>query len=142
MARKRALAMNLGLLFQSNFKFNGMEIILKDHYCFHLFEFFIRTTWNIHTTVHRDAFCQFLFWWIYYCHNSKSTGKETDKTHLCAVVKPNYFKYICSNFLQPWLSCLLAGSKIYRAILALENSIFLAWMICLHDSWKNILFLD
>ena len=35
--------------------------------------------------MHRGAFCQFLFRWIYYCHNSKSTGKETDKTHLCAV---------------------------------------------------------
>ena len=22
------------------------------------------------------AFCQFPFWWIYYCHSSKSTGKE------------------------------------------------------------------
>ena len=72
MARKRALAMNLGLLFQSNFKFNGMEIILKGHYCFHLFDFFIRSTWNVHTIV----------------------------------VKPNYFKYICSNFLRPRLSCL------------------------------------
>ena len=35
--------------------------------------------------VHRGAFCQFPFQWIYYCHGSKSTGKETDKTHLCAV---------------------------------------------------------
>ena len=26
------------------------------------------------------------FRWIYYCHSSKSTGKETGKTHLCAVV--------------------------------------------------------
>ena len=25
------------------------------------------------------------FWWIYYCHSSKSTEKETGKTHLCAV---------------------------------------------------------
>ena len=30
-------------------------------------------------------FCQFLFRWIYYCHSSKSTGKETGKTHLCAL---------------------------------------------------------
>ena len=34
---------------------------------------------------HRDVFWQFLFWWIYYCHSSKSTGKETGKTHLCAL---------------------------------------------------------
>ena len=36
--------------------------------------------------VHRDAICQFLFRWIYYCHSSKSTGKEIGKTHLCALV--------------------------------------------------------
>ena len=35
--------------------------------------------------VHRGAFCQFPFRWIYYCHSSKSTGKESGKTHLCAV---------------------------------------------------------
>jgi hypothetical protein len=35
--------------------------------------------------VQRDAFCQFPFRWIYYCHSSKSTGKETGKMHLCAV---------------------------------------------------------
>ena len=39
------------------------------------------------SAVHRDAFCQFLFQWIYYCYNSKSTGKETGKTHLCAVCR-------------------------------------------------------
>ena len=37
-------------------------------------------------TVHRDAFCHFAFQWIYYCHSSKSTGKKTDKTHICAVL--------------------------------------------------------
>ena len=35
--------------------------------------------------LHRGAFCQFTFRWIYYCHNSKSTGKKTGKRHLCAV---------------------------------------------------------
>ena len=35
--------------------------------------------------LHRGAFCQFPFWWIYYFHSSKSTGKETGKTHLCAL---------------------------------------------------------
>ena len=37
------------------------------------------------TAVHRGAFCQFPFRWIYYCHSSKSTGKETGKKHICAV---------------------------------------------------------
>ena len=34
----------------------------------------------------RGAFCQFLFRWVYYYGNNKSTGKETAKTHLCAVL--------------------------------------------------------
>ena len=37
--------------------------------------------------VHRGVICQFLFWWIYYCHGSKSTGKKTGKTHLCATLE-------------------------------------------------------
>ena len=40
-------------------------------------------------TLHRGAFCQFPFRWIYYCHSSKSTGKETEKMHLCALVRLN-----------------------------------------------------
>jgi hypothetical protein len=35
--------------------------------------------------LHRGVFCQFPFRWIKYCHSSKSTGKETGKTHLCAL---------------------------------------------------------
>ena len=41
--------------------------------------------------MHRDAFYQFPFRWIYYCHSSKSTRKETVKTHLCAMLQ------ICPN---------------------------------------------
>ena len=37
-------------------------------------------------TLHRGVFFQFLFQWIHYCHSSKPTGKETGKTHLCALV--------------------------------------------------------
>ena len=36
-------------------------------------------------TVHRGVFCKFPFRWIYYYGSNKSTEKETDKTHLCAV---------------------------------------------------------
>ena len=39
------------------------------------------------TPLHKGAFFQFLFRWIHYCHSSKSTGKETGKTHLCALVE-------------------------------------------------------
>ena len=35
-------------------------------------------------TVQTGAFCQFPFRWIYYYGSSKSTGKETGKTHLYA----------------------------------------------------------
>ena len=49
----------------------------------------------IHDLLYRGAFFQFLFWWIYYCHSSKSTGKETGKTHLCAV--PEFRKGTCPN---------------------------------------------
>ena len=41
--------------------------------------------WAISPTVHRGAFCQFPFRWIYYYSSNKSTGKETGKTHLCVV---------------------------------------------------------
>ena len=34
---------------------------------------------------HWGAFCQFPFWWIYFCYSSKFTGKETVKMHLSAV---------------------------------------------------------
>ena len=35
--------------------------------------------------MHRGAFCQFPFRWIYYYGSNKSTRKETGKTHLCAM---------------------------------------------------------
>ena len=46
-----------------------------------------RKKFNHLCTLHRGAFCQFPFRWIYYCHSSKFTGKETGKTHLCALVE-------------------------------------------------------
>ena len=36
-------------------------------------------------TLHRGAFYQFPFQWIYYYGSNKSTGQETGKTHLCAL---------------------------------------------------------
>ena len=35
--------------------------------------------------MHRGAFCQFSSRWIYYYGVNKSNGKETGKTHLCAM---------------------------------------------------------
>ena len=40
--------------------------------------------------VHRGAFCQFHFRWIYYYGSDKSTGKETGKRHLCGVFGSEY----------------------------------------------------
>ena len=37
--------------------------------------------------MHRGAFWQSSFRWIYYYGGNKSTGKETGKSHLCAMVK-------------------------------------------------------
>ena len=46
-----------------------------------------KDVWCSRNTLHRDAFWEFPFRWIYYCNSSESTGKETDKTHLCALVR-------------------------------------------------------
>ena len=43
--------------------------------------------------LHRGAFWQFPFRWIYCCHSSKSTGNETGKTHLCALPKQIQFSW-------------------------------------------------
>ena len=53
------------------------------------------------TPVHRSAFCQFPFWWIYYCHSSKSTGKETGKTHVCATVTDLAITCVTPLFRRP-----------------------------------------
>ena len=36
--------------------------------------------------MHRGALCQFPFRWIYCCGINESTGKDTGKMHLCAMV--------------------------------------------------------
>ena len=36
--------------------------------------------------LHRGAFCQFPFGWIYYYGSNKSTGKETGEMHFCELV--------------------------------------------------------
>ena len=37
--------------------------------------------------LHRGPFCKFPFRLIYYYGSNKSTGKDTGKTHLCALVQ-------------------------------------------------------
>ena len=51
---------------------------------------FIKTCAKVTTALHRSAFCQFPFRWIYYCHSIKSTGKETGKMYLCALLHNSF----------------------------------------------------
>ena len=53
-------------------------------------------------TVHRGAFCHFSFQWIYYCHSSKSIGKETGKKHLCALTTSWYLHKIIIRVWNKW----------------------------------------
>ena len=46
----------------------------------------------VYTALHRCAFCQSSFCWIYYCGSNKSTGKQTGKPHLCALEKSELSK--------------------------------------------------
>ena len=53
------------------------------------------------STLHRGAFCQFPFWWIYYYVSNKSTGKETGKMHLCALLQiVDVFAYFSVYFFK------------------------------------------
>ena len=67
-------------------------------------------------TVHRGAFCQFLFRWIYYCHSSKSTGKETGKTHLCAVVYETQVGYIIFHSLAYLQGVLRSAQRCFLPV--------------------------
>ena len=81
------------------------------------------------TPLHKDAFCQFPFRWIYYYVSNKSTGKETDKVHLCAVVRlpknAQVFRIHFQDLLGPLLeiffsafvSVLICISKISSSLL-------------------------
>ena len=67
-----------------------LRSIGRSIYCMHL------------TPVHRGAFCQFLFRWIYYYGSNKSAGKETGKTQICAVQwygGLTYLKFLVATFL-------------------------------------------
>ena len=52
---------------------------------YHVFTSFHKKQNKAVNAVHRGAIFQFPFRWIYYYGSNKSTGKETGKTHLCAL---------------------------------------------------------
>ena len=56
---------------------------------------------NFYLAVHGGTLGQFPFRWIYHCHSSKSTGKETGKTTLCsAVITKNINKCLDMHLLD------------------------------------------
>ena len=68
--------------------------------------------------LHRGAFCQFPFQWIYFYGSNKSTWKETGKTHLCVVpyfpppVDIGSIEYSIHLYSSPCLRDPNCGSKI------------------------------
>ena len=70
--------------------------------------------------VHRGKFCRFSFRWIYYCHSSKSTGKESGKTHLCAV----------NAFFAPTAALLSAIGRLFSCSSRLFGKIVTGYPIC------------
>ena len=65
-----------------------VEVIVVPYFCIWPSSDIMRRPQKLYFgTLHRGAFCQFPFRRIYYCHSSKSTGKETGKTHLCALCR-------------------------------------------------------
>ena len=59
------------------------QVLIREMNCSFLFDRGQPTSLSLH----RGAFCQFPFRWIYYYGGNKSTGKETGKMHLCAVIE-------------------------------------------------------
>ena len=109
------------------------------------------------TPLHKDAFCQFPFRWIYYYVSNKSTGKETDKVHLCAVVRlpknAQVFRIHFQDLLGPLLeiffsafvSVLICISKISSSLLTakaraqLRTVIKLGWLSSKNSTFGNSL---
>ena len=62
-------------------------------------------------TLHRGVFCQFPFRWIYYYGSYKSTGKESGKTHICALVwLINHSFFVFQYYISVSLFILFKGS--------------------------------
>ena len=74
-------------------------------------------------------FASFLSGWIYYYGSNKSTGKETGKTHLCAVkdlfnsIEMNYFGGDCILLLEfsQFLDMFCCGFDAYFSIFLLAS---------------------
>ena len=111
--------------------------------------------------MHRGAFCQLTFRWIYYYGSNKSTRKETDKTHLCALawnfavnLQCHFVRLSYKRFIMPKLyvaNCLLFWNSFFT-IRTLRQLVFdffqvhpftrVANVVADHDDlltqWRNI----
>ena len=75
---------------------------------YHEFRATMRVKTGKTIALHRGTFCQFPFRW--YCHSSKSPGKEACKTHLCAL--PGF----CKNVALAYVAARSCLSKIYCGV--------------------------
>ena len=102
-----------------------------------------------HCTVHRGAFCPFLFRWIYYCHSSKYTGKKTDKTHLCAVqwsllknlvqhLKNSPFQVSFETFFKLFYHCNFPKNLSHAVLLRCRPSSFHSKVLFTLNEWNSI----
>ena len=76
--------------------------------------------WCLWHTLHRGALCQFPFRWVYYYGSNKSTGKETVKTHLCAVYFFLFTLYILHTSIVSWVMEFPTWEYKIRYILTLK----------------------
>ena len=72
--------------------------------------------------LHRGTFCQFPFRWIYYCHSSKSTGKETGKkASLCTGFFQIFVAFSeCSNFTKAVQVFVIASGNFINQVFVME----------------------
>ena len=77
--------------------------------------------------MHRGAFCQFYFWWIYYYVSNKSPWRETGKTHPCAA--DSFYE----TESEMWASLGLLSSPIMGFEVWYQNALF----TCIKDKRSN-----
>ena len=84
--------------------------------------------------VHRGAFFQFPFRWIYYCHSRKFAGEENEKTHRCAVLqsKKQVLRAYC-----PAIYCEMGSVSSQPRSLAL-SSVYVCEVPCLSGKASSV----
>ena len=100
-------------------------------------------------TMHRGVICQLLFWWIYYCHSSKSTTKKTGKTHLCAMRRNSNLSHVLSLKIEKTPSKVGEFARTVKTLYIFFNVFYalstnlrvfpisVQWIIMFHLVWKR-----